>query len=698
MRWLPVCEWLLFALLAGMMTVSTLPGAWFKLNTDFPNYFLTASLVHEHYDTSRIYEWQWIERQKDHRGLDQRIVGMVPITPFSTLVVYPLTGFAALTAKHCWIVFNLGLLVAAMYFLRSLTALPWRRIALLAAMNHTLAINFEYGQFYVLLLFLIVLACWCHVRQKSWWSGLLIGLATGIKIFPGIFLVYFLRKKDWRAFTGGVIGAASTGAVSVMVFGWALHRTYLTQVLPPVLRGEGLDPYHLGAESLSSLLHRLFVYEPYSNPHPALHAAWMFAVLHPLLQMALAAPALLLAVPGDTRPRRVGLEWVTLLMASLVTSTSPGDYLFTLLLFPACVLLERLLELRAYWWVLAVTLLYATAGYAGGTNVGRDGWLALLGVPRLHALVALAVIAYAMQRWLQRSEPGPVQHGPVQSGSTFAWAVALGVVLVFSVVSNVRHQRGLYADYALRIAAPKDVFLMAAPTVDGDAVGFVAMMGTGYHSVIQRPGETSLSEVSDDDVLGTTAAQGKWWVEQVGRESSVIAGPFPASTIPQAEHPIASAAGHWLAYLREDHGRAQVLRRDLQQPSSMDAVITPPQLNVTEMSLTPDGGLVFSATDGGRTALYFADGGGSVRAMNVNDTRYPAVSPDGHWLAYSELHGGNWNLWLRDLSSGEERRLTEAPCNQMESAWSSDSKSLIYASDCGRGLWFTMLCKRRVVP
>jgi Tol biopolymer transport system component len=131
---------------------------------------------------------------------------------------------------------------------------------------------------------------------------------------------------------------------------------------------------------------------------------------------------------------------------------------------------------------------------------------------------------------------------------------------------------------------------------------------------------------------------------------------------------------------------------------SMDAVITPPQLNVTEMSLTPNGGLVFSATDGDRAALYFADGGGSVRAMNVNDARYPAVSPDGHWLAYSELRGGNWNLWLRDLSSGEARRLTEAPCNQMEPAWSADSKSLIYASDCGRGLWFTMLCKRRVVP
>ena len=72
------------------LCVHTLPKAWRTLNTDFPNYYMAARLVREGYDTSRMYEWTWIEREKDHRGVDDRVIGLLPITPFSTLAVWPI--------------------------------------------------------------------------------------------------------------------------------------------------------------------------------------------------------------------------------------------------------------------------------------------------------------------------------------------------------------------------------------------------------------------------------------------------------------------------------------------------------------------------------------------------------------------------------------------------------------------------------
>jgi Tol biopolymer transport system component len=84
--------------------------------------------------------------------------------------------------------------------------------------------------------------------------------------------------------------------------------------------------------------------------------------------------------------------------------------------------------------------------------------------------------------------------------------------------------------------------------------------------------------------------------------------------------------------------------------------------------------------------------------MNLGDARYPAASPDGHWLAYSLFHSGAWNLWLLDRVTGNKRRLTETDCNQIEPSWEADSKTLLYASDCGRALWFTAICRRRVIP
>ena len=74
-----------------------------------------------------------------------------------------------------------------------------------------------------------------------------------------------------------------------------------------------------------------------------------------------------------------------------------------------------------------------------------------------------------------------------------------------------------------------------------------------------------------------------------------------------------------------------------------------------------------------------------------------SISPDGRWLAYSGFQSGNWNLFLREFRTGEVRRLTTAPCNQIEPAWLGDSKTLLYGSDCGRALWFTAICRRRVL-
>jgi hypothetical protein len=100
------------------LCLHSLPRAWRSLNTDFPNYYLAAQLAHQGDDTSRMYEWPWIEREKDHRGIDLRIIGLLPLTPFSTLAVWPLIGVTPLTAKHLWILLNLAALVPIGWMLR----------------------------------------------------------------------------------------------------------------------------------------------------------------------------------------------------------------------------------------------------------------------------------------------------------------------------------------------------------------------------------------------------------------------------------------------------------------------------------------------------------------------------------------------------------------------------------------------------
>jgi Tol biopolymer transport system component len=89
---------------------------------------------------------------------------------------------------------------------------------------------------------------------------------------------------------------------------------------------------------------------------------------------------------------------------------------------------------------------------------------------------------------------------------------------------------------------------------------------------------------------------------------------------------------------------------------------------------------------------------GNIRPLESGEARYPSVSPDGLWLAYSRQGRGIWNLWLTDLQTNETHRFTNEECNDIAPNWGGDSRTLVFASDCGRALGFTALRHRQVRP
>jgi Tol biopolymer transport system component len=229
-------------------------------------------------------------------------------------------------------------------------------------------------------------------------------------------------------------------------------------------------------------------------------------------------------------------------------------------------------------------------------------------------------------------------------------------------------------------------------------VFYVAMMFDGYHSAVQSPDAIQFSRPGQKDILGVSATNDERWQEVVGADSTIESSKAERGSIPHATSPVASVDGRWIAYLREDQGRARAWGKDMMRPADRERAITPDDQNVMEMSFTPSGALIYSATSGGRPHLLMMDETGKAGSLSEEDARYPAVSPNGHWLAYSHLEGGNWRLWLRNLEDGHAYRLSEATCNNISATWTANSKELIYGSDCGRALWFTALCKRRVLP
>ena len=672
----------------------TLPRAWGKLNTDFPNYYMSARLAHEGSDSSRMYEWVWLQREKDHRALDVRVIGMLPITPISTLPMWPLTRFSPLTAKRLWLLLNLGLLVPLCWLLRSLTGLSYQRIALVFSLSFPLHRNLLYGQFYLVLLLLILAACWAYLHEKDSLAGALIAVAAACKLFPAFFFIFFLQRKAWRALIAGALTGVVTVAVSVSIFGWNVHRTYLQEILPWTLHGEGLPPYATASGSISSVLHYLFLDEPQWNPHPWHNSPFWYALLQPTLQIVLFAPAILLIQGNGRSSTRAVLEWSALLMASLAISTIPASYNFVLLVFPVCVLTAMLLERKEYRWIMALAVVYLGIGLPLSSPSAVIGPAVLLYIPRLPLMLALLLGTYM----LLRSELAV----PTLSWSRtqYAWVVVMTAAVIFSIHSTLERERAVRREYVYRLPLQTQALLAASPEFSTHGVRYLAFTATGYH--LEGTADVTESDSSTRDDLSFTAGAKSLWAEEArNRESRIIDRAASSQVIVEnAREPMLSNDQASMAFIRDRSGHGSLLlRKDFQSPTASDVVLTPPKLNLYEASFLSEHEYAFSAVEGHRPpGIYLSDSLHSNTLLNLGESRYPAFSPDGRWMAYSRFDQGAWNLWIRNQQNGETRRIANVPCNQIEPSWESDSKTLLYGTDCGRSLWFTAVARRRVVP
>ncbi len=669
------------------LCLHTMPRAWGKLNTDFPNYYLSARIAQEGFDTARLYEWAWLQREKDHRALDARVIGLVPITPFSTLFVWPLTGLAPLTAKHVWLLLNLSLLIPLGWLLRSLSGLSYQRIALVFGLSFPLHRNLLYGQFYLVLLLLIVAACWAYLREYYVLAGALVAIAAAAKIFPVLFFIFFLRRRSWRTLVSGAVTGMACLCASVAGFGWNLHRTYLHEVLPWTLRGECLPPYATASASISSVLHYLFLVEPQWNPHPWHNSPLCYALLQPTLQVLALAPAILLIRRHDRSSGRILLEWSALLVASLAISTIPASYNFVLLALPVCVLAALLLQRAWYGWLGALLIVYLGIGFPMSSPTGMVGPKILLYVPRLPLTLALLMGIYLLLWRDQRADNSS------WDWTHSAWAAAMAAALLFSVHTSLDVELAMRQEYAYRLPLRTQALLAASPASQGTEVRYVAFTESGYH--------LSVAPSADDD-LSFTGNSADLWVERgLSPYSTIVNLREPARlVVTDAREPMLSGDGQSLAFVRDHAGRGQLMvRRGFRSDEAVDVPLTPVSHNVYEASFLSEREYAFSAVvDSRPPQIYLTDGMHANIPLPLGESRYPALSPDGRWMAYSHLEGGMWNLWLRDQRTGVTRRLADVPCNQIQPSWEDGSKTLLYGTDCGRSLWFTAVARRRVFP
>jgi hypothetical protein len=453
-----------------------------------------------------------------------------------------------------------------------------------------------------------------------------------------------------------------------------------------------MPPYTTSAASVSTVLHYLLLYEPEWNPHPWHSSPVLYALLQPTLQMLLLAPAILLIRRGDQTQRRRLLEWSALVTASLTVSTMPASYHFVLMALPVCAVGALLLERRRYGWLAALVVAYLGIGFPMPSPNHPMGLGILLYVPRLPLTIAVLAGIYWLL-WRDRS-----QESVGWDWSQYAWLAAMALSATLSVRSTLRLQQAVRGEYAYRTPTRVQSLLQGDPENANGVTDFIGVTPAGYH-LMTVSDKLWLDSTAEDD-LSFAAAPGQILVEKArsGRSEIVDMRNPAQAVVTEGQQPIISLDGQDLAFVRTDHGRGQLLLREqFRLKDARERELTPREINVYEATLlSPKTYAVAGAVASQPPRIYLTDGNHANTPLDLGEARYPALSPDGHWMAYSRLEHGMWNLWLRDETTGATRHLADVPCNQIESMWESDSKTLDYATDCGRSLGFTGLARRRV--
>jgi len=687
-RWLPIVEsFVLAGLLAVFVGRSVLP-AWRTLNSEFPNYYLAAALYHRRIPLDRIYEWTWFQRQNDHLQVRDGLVSFAPNPPTLILSLVPFTTLQPLEAKRVWLVLNLVVLVLCLWILRRVTSLNWRRLGLIALLCVLpLHVDFLFGRHYVLILMLICGAYYASWLDRQRTAGVMLAAAAAMKLFPGLFLILFVWRRNWRAVIGLAAGATAITILSLFMFGVEVHRVFIDEVLTQVSRGDWLGPYVLSQNSFITLWSRAFLIEPELNPSPLLNSPAMFAIAQAITMTVLVFSFLRLD-RADRTPRSTALQWAAFIPLLLLLSTTTGTDYACLLIFSAIVGFDVLLATGDKSKALIFLLLYVAACTPVPGRISN--WFPL---SRLFATTGLYVLLLRTAGVGRKVFPGRRW-----------WLAASLVSVAVLTIYNLRTVRNRVEDFSSRLLTPPSGYRAANPVPVAGGVVFTVTESRKYQPVLVK--EAIFHDIPmSGDVLSVAGAESNplLYSELTGQRSFIVRLPIErlgsaSEILAEGQDPALSNNGEWLTFIREEQGRstAWLLATDSKNGSVM---VLPSDYHPIDVSVTSGGDVITAAGRVSDPHLFLVKHStGEVVALHEvpHPARYPSVSPDGRRLAYSRRDYGFWHLVVRELATGYEQQLTHASCNAISPSW-ENAQTLLYATDCGRGVGLSAIA-RVVLP
>ncbi len=287
--------------------------------------------------------------------------------PTSVLISLP---FAKLNFADSFVVWNsvsLCALIASLWIayrqlkieLRASSAIGLISLLLLC---HPLWEQCRLGQLSLILLFLVT-ASWAAERSgRPLLSGVLLGTAASIKLFPAFLFLYFALRANWKVVIAGTVAILGLTAVTIIVLGFNCYRDYFLNVLPEI------QWFRVGwnNDSVWGFWSRLFDPAPErarvrSLTDPLFYSPFLAKMLSLFMSAALIG-IVAWNVRRDATGQRSDLTYATAVIGMLLISPVCWNHYLLILLVPLAIIW---IELPSSMCARALFLLILTAFWIG---------------------------------------------------------------------------------------------------------------------------------------------------------------------------------------------------------------------------------------------------------------------------------------------------------------------------------------------
>ena len=190
--------------------------------------------------------------------------------------------------RRLWFALNLGfVVVVAVLVARRLddrlgTHAVWLTPFVIA--GPAIIATFQVGNVQMAMIALAALAMYCIDRRAYAVGGALLAFAILGKLYPGVFVLYLLLRREWRAVAWTAVAGVVLVAISLADVGWEPYRAFLRE-MPGLMSGQAFSAFrNPGAiGNNGSVPGLIFKLKMWGVPHMGFEAmrivGWLYSIV-----------------------------------------------------------------------------------------------------------------------------------------------------------------------------------------------------------------------------------------------------------------------------------------------------------------------------------------------------------------------------------------------------------------------------------